>query len=65
MIISPRWAMLLFVVQVVFGRAPCTKETMSDFLLGPNKGDTTMWYWVTQHPQVFRELTLGQWTPGF
>ena len=32
MIIGPGWAMLLFVVQVVFfGRAPCTKETMSDF----------------------------------
>ena len=29
MIISPGWAMLLFVVQVVFlGRAPCTKETL-------------------------------------
>ena len=32
MIFSPRWAMLLSVVQVVFfGRAPCTKETLSDF----------------------------------
>ena len=32
MIISPGWAMLLFVVQVVFlGRAPCKKETLSDF----------------------------------
>ena len=32
MIIGPGWAMLLFVVQVVFfGRAPCTKKTLSDF----------------------------------
>ena len=32
MIIGPGWAMLLFVVQVVFlGRAPCTKETMANF----------------------------------
>ena len=33
MIISPGWAMLLSVVQVVFfGRAPCTNETVR-FLL--------------------------------
>ena len=32
MIIGPGWAMLLSVVQVVFlGRAPYTKETLSDF----------------------------------
>ena len=32
MIISPGWAMLLSVVQVVFsGRAPYIKETLSDF----------------------------------
>ena len=32
MIIILGWVMLLSVVQVVFlGRAPCTKETMSDF----------------------------------
>ena len=32
MIIGPGWAMPLFVVQVVFlGRAPCTKEAMSNF----------------------------------
>ena len=32
MIFGPGWAMLLYVVQVVFfGRAPCTKETMTDF----------------------------------
>ena len=31
MIIGPGWAMLLSVVQVVFlGRAPYTKETLSD-----------------------------------
>ena len=32
MIFSPGWAMLLYVVQVVFlGRAPYTMETLSDF----------------------------------
>ena len=32
MIISLGWVMLLSVVQVVFlGRAPCTKENLSDF----------------------------------
>ena len=32
MIFGPEWAMLLYVVKVVFlGRAPCTKETLSDF----------------------------------
>ena len=32
MIMRPGWAMLLSVVKVVFlGRAPCTKETLSDF----------------------------------
>ena len=32
MIFSPGWAMLLSVVKViVFGRVPCTEETMSDF----------------------------------
>ena len=32
MIFGSEWAMLLSVVQVVFlGRAPCRKETMSDF----------------------------------
>ena len=31
MIIGPGWAMLLFVVHVVFlGRALCTNETLSD-----------------------------------
>ena len=34
MIIGPEWVMLLSVVHVVFfGRAPCRKETISDFLL--------------------------------
>ena len=34
MIFGPGWVMLLFVIQVVFlGRTPCTKETLSDFLL--------------------------------
>ena len=32
MIIGLEWAMLLFVVHVVFlGGAPCIKETLSDF----------------------------------
>ena len=32
MIIGLGWAMLLYVVHVVFlGRAPCTKETISNF----------------------------------
>ena len=32
MIIGSGWVMLLSVVQVIFlGRAPCTKETLSDF----------------------------------
>ena len=32
MIIGPRWTVLLSVAQVVFlGRAPCKKETLSDF----------------------------------
>ena len=32
MIIGPGWAMLLFIVQVVFfGRASCIKDTLSDF----------------------------------
>ena len=34
MIIGPEWAMLFSVIHVVFlGRAPCTKGTLSDFLL--------------------------------
>ena len=32
MIFGPGWVMLLFVVQVVFlGKAPCIKESLSDF----------------------------------
>ena len=32
MIFGPGWVMLLYVVYVIFfGRAPCTKETLSDF----------------------------------
>ena len=38
------------------GRAPRTKETMSDFLT---------WCRVTRHPLVFRRLTGSQRTPGF
>ena len=38
------------------GRAPCTKETLLDFL---------KWRRVTRHPLVFRGLTGSQRTPGF
>ena len=38
------------------GRAPRTKETLSDFL---------KWRRVTRHPLVFRGLTGRQRTPGF
>ena len=38
------------------GRAPCTKETPSDFL---------KWRRVTRHPLVFRGLMGSQRTPGF
>ena len=31
MIFGPEWAMLLSVVHVFLGRAPCTKKIMSDF----------------------------------
>ena len=38
------------------GRAPCTKETLPDFL---------KWRRVTRHPLVFRGLTGSQRTPMF
>ena len=38
------------------GRAPCTKETLPDFL---------EWRRVTRPPLVFRGLTGSQRTPGF
>ena len=28
------------------------------------KGDSMEWYRVTRHPQILRELTGYQWTPG-
>ena len=68
MIIGPGWAMLLSVVHVIFfGRTPCTKMTMSNFceIMGPDKGDTIVWYRVTRHPHVFCGLTVGQRTPEF
>ena len=37
------------------GRAPCTKETLPDFL---------KWRRVTRHPLVFSGLTGSQRTPG-
>ena len=44
-------------IQVLYlGRAPCTKETLSDFL---------KWRRVTRPPLVFRGLTGSQRTPGF
>ena len=44
-------------MQVMFlGRAPCTKETLPDFL---------KWRRVTRPPLVFRGLTGSQRTPGF
>ena len=44
-------------MQVLFlGRAPCTKETLPDFL---------KWRRVTRRPLVFRGLTGSQRTPGF
>ena len=39
-----------------FGRAPRTKETLTDF---------HEWCRVTRHPRVFRGLTGCQQTPGF
>ena len=39
-----------------FGRAPRTKETLSDFREKCR---------VTRRPLVFRGLTGSQWTPGF
>ena len=38
------------------GRAPCTKETLPDFL---------KWCRVTRLPLVFHGLTGSQRTPGF
>ena len=44
-------------MQVLYlGRAPCTNETLPDFL---------KWRLVTRHPLVFRGLTGSQRTPGF
>ena len=44
-------------MQVMYlGRAPCTKETLPNFL---------KWRRVTRHPLVFRGLTGSQRTPGF
>ena len=43
-------------MQVMYlGRAPCTKESLPDFL---------KWCRVTRHPLVFRRLTGSQRTPG-
>ena len=45
-----------FIQVLYFGRAPCTKETLPDFL---------KWRRVTRHPHVFCGLTGSQRTPGF
>ena len=45
-----------FIKGLYLGRAPRTKETLSDFL---------KWRRVTLHPLVFRGLTGSQRTPGF
>ena len=43
-------------IQVLYlGRAPCTKETLPDFL---------KWRRVTRHPLVFRGLTVVNGPPG-
>ena len=44
-------------MQVLYlGRAPCTKETLPDFLKLSR---------VTRHPLIFHGLTGSQRTPGF
>ena len=45
-----------FMQVMYFGRAPRTKETLSDFL---------KWRRVTRHPLVFRELMGSQRNPEF
>ena len=45
-----------YITGLYLGRAPCTKETLPDFL---------KWRRVTRHPLVFRGLTGSQRTPGF
>ena len=62
-VMGPKWSfysciwVLMLLGQVLYlGRAPCTKETLPDFL---------KWRRVTRHPLVFRGLTGSQRTPGF
>ena len=40
---------IVYPTSCILGRAPCTKETMSDFcsIMSPGKGDTIVWYQVT------------------
>ena len=49
----------------MLGRAPRTKETLSDFCenMDLDKWDITVWYWVTRNSQEFRRLTGYQWDP--
>ena len=49
----------------ILGRAPCTKKTLLDFrlIMGPGKGDTMVWCWVSRYPRVFHGLTGCQRDP--
>ena len=49
----------------IMGRAPRTKVTLSYFCenMDSDKWDIIVWYWVTQNPQEFHELTGCQWDP--
>ena len=44
----------------MLGRAPRTKETLTDFCenMDPDKWDITMWYRVTRNPQEFCGLMI-------
>ena len=66
-IYGPKWPYWIYILHILdclgqdmqvlyLGRAPCTKETLPDFL---------KWRRVTRPPLVFRGLTGSQRTPGF
>ena len=54
--LDPVWSLLMLGQVCTLGRAPCTKETLSDFRERCR---------VTRHSQVFRGLTGCQRTPQF
>ena len=54
--IDPMWSLSIIGTSCTLGRAPRTKETLSDF---------RAWCRVTRHPRVFRGLTGCQLTPLF